>query len=375
MLKAKVKNDEFLKGLTQTSNIAGKFTSMPILTNVLLETSGGKLILNATDLEITFQASYDADVLGEGRITIPAKTLFQIAHSVNAETVELEEKENLVLHVKAHNYRSDIYGLSAEDFPRPASVSGVPMAEFDSEALIDAIAKTSFTVSNTGPQNYNLSGIQWLKETTDEGPVVRLVSSDSNRLNYATLKPADIDDFQLDGGILVSHKGLQELKSLAETTDKLKIGVNISNLTAQTKNSILAMRLLEGKFPDYKGLLPPAPTVTVVLNRKEFQEVMTRMNLFTTPKYRAIYFKFTEDNLLLTTKNPEMGEAQEEVPVSFKSEEMTIAFDPKHILEPLKIMKSERVKLSIVNNKTPVVIYGDDDPGYLGIITTISQRD
>jgi DNA polymerase-3 subunit beta len=378
MLKAKVKNDEFLKGLSQTSDIAGKFTSMPILTNVLLETSGGKLILNATDLEITFQASYDAEVLGEGKITIPAKHLYQIANSVNAEIVELEEKEHLVLNVKADNFKADIFGLSAEDFPRPASVSGVPMTEFESDALIDAINKTSYTVNPASSGKFNLAGIQWIKETTDAGiSHIRLVSSDVNRLNYATLNPQDIGDFLRDNqlGILISQKGILELKSLAETVDKLKIGVNISHLTAQTDNAILSVRLLEGNFPDYKSVVPQNPVVTVTFSRKDLHEVVTRMNLLTTPKYRAIFFNFSEDKLLLSTKNPDLGEAEEEFPMDYKFPPMSVAFDPRHILDSLKVMKSDRVKLSILDLSKPVAIYGDEDPGFLGIIATITQKE
>ncbi|MDR1314375.1 MAG: DNA polymerase III subunit beta, partial [Deltaproteobacteria bacterium] len=257
MLQAKVKKDDFLKGLAQTSNIAGKFHSMPILSNVLLETLNGKLILSATDLEITFQAFYECEVLEDGRITVPAKTLIDTVKGMADEYITLVEKEGQTLEISNQSFKGSIYGLSADDFPRlpPFEDSEDDMAEFGADSLLDAINKTITSVS-TNTSNFNLGGIFFTKENKDgEGETVRVVSSDSNRLNVATLRPAKIENFKVEEGVLVSRKGLGELKTLAESNDSIHMGINTSRqLACKCEGSILVMRLLDGKFPDYNAL-------------------------------------------------------------------------------------------------------------------------
>ncbi|MDR2459368.1 MAG: DNA polymerase III subunit beta [Deltaproteobacteria bacterium] len=371
MLKAKVKNDEFQKGLSQTSNIAGKFTSMPILSNVLLQTVGGKLILNATDLETTFQAEYLADVISEGKLAIPAKTLNDISHSLDSsEVLDLEELDNFTLEVKGGAFKTNIYGMSPDEFPRSPQLENLPLAQVKSSDLLDAISKTSYSVTTTNT-NYNLAGIFWITEEVDDAKVLHLVSSDSNRLNITTLTSPTIADFDGDRGLITSRKGLMELKLLAETSESIQLAVNISSLVAKTDNSLLMIRLLEGNFPDYRKLIPPSPTITITLNRREFIDTLRRMTLLTTNKFKVIYFKFTQDNLNLSTHNPELGLAEENVAVQYEGEELTIGFEPRHLMDPILNLKSERFQIEILDANRPVIIKGADDPGYMGILTTV----
>ncbi|MDR1036815.1 MAG: DNA polymerase III subunit beta [Deltaproteobacteria bacterium] len=378
MLQAKVKKEDFLKGLAQTSNIAGKFHSMPILSNVLLESQDGKLVLSATDLEITFQAFYECEVGGEGRITVPAKTLIDTVKGMGDEYISLTETENQTLEVANESFKGSIYGLSADDFPRlaPFQDAEVDMAEFSGEALVDAVGKTINSVS-TNTSNFNLAGIYWIKEAKDgEGETVRLVSSDSNRLNVATIRPADIEKFKPEQGVLVSRKGLAELRGLADGAESVMIGINTANqLACRTEGSVLIMRLLEGKFPDYNTLMPPDPTVTLEMNRRDVSDTLKRMTPMNSPKFRVVFFRFSQDSVLVTIENPEVGHAEERLPVDYSGEEMVVGFDPRHILDALGSIRSERFRISYVDQKTPVVLTAHDDPGWLCIVSTISPKD
>ncbi|MDR1081964.1 MAG: DNA polymerase III subunit beta [Deltaproteobacteria bacterium] len=378
MLQAKVKKEDFLKGLSQTSNIAGKFHSMPILSNVLLETQDGKLVLSATDLEITYQAYYECETGGDGRITVPAKTLIDTVKGMVDEYITLTEKENQTLEISNESFRGSIYGLSADDFPRlaPFQDAEVDMAEFSGDALVDSIGKTINSVS-TNTSNFNLAGIYWIKESKDgEGETVRLVSSDSNRLNVATMRPAGIEKFNPEQGVLVSRKGLNELKGMAEGAESVMIGINSSKqLACRAEGSVLIMRLLEGKFPDYNGLMPPDPTVTLEMNRREVTDTLKRMTPMNSPKYRVVFFRFSQDSVLVTIENPEVGHAEEKLPIEYSGEEMVVGFDPRHILEALISIRSERFRISYVDVKTPVVLTAHDDPGWMCIVSTISPKD
>ncbi|MDR2353542.1 MAG: DNA polymerase III subunit beta [Deltaproteobacteria bacterium] len=376
MLKVKVKKDELEKGLAQISNIAGKFSSMPVLANVLLEAQDGLLILSGTDLELTFRARYTAEVFDEGKITAPAKTLSDLVHAVNSEFVVLEELENQTLELQTTNFTTDIYGMSPESFPYVSDLENIPMAEFQAAKLVDAINKTIYTVS-ASKINYNLSGIYWFKEPDEnEVEVLRLASSDSNRLNLATLPTNNLEDMHLENGILVSRKGLAELKTLADNVETIALGLDVNNLIAKTSTTTLSIRLLQGNFPNYKMLIPETPPVTVVLNRKDFIESLKRFNLLTTSKYRMAYMEISENSIILTNDNPELGTAKEEIETEYKGPNYKLSFDPKFFLEPLGTLKSERFQFLLTDTKKPVRITAvDDDPGYMGIISLIAPKD
>jgi DNA polymerase-3 subunit beta len=375
MLKAKVKREEFKKGLDRAASIAGKFTSMPILSHVLLETRGDKLVITATDLEISFQASYDAEVSEEGRITVPAKTLQAIVDSLADDSIVITEKQNQTLEVKAASFRGKLLGLSPDDFPRIDPAVDSSSAEFGSDSLADAIGKTISSVS-TNSTSFNLSGVFWMKENKEgEGETLRLVSTDSNRLNIATMRPADIESFQPDQGVIVSRKGMSELRALAEGYDSVRIGLSSNMLSARADTSVLVMRLLEGKFPDYNGLMPPPPTLSVELHRQELYNAIHRMDPMTTSKYRVIFLRFEQDRIVITTDNPELGEAEQTVPIDFSGEPFTVGFDPRHIKDAITPLRSERFRIKYVDDRTPVVLTADDDPGWLCILSTVSNKD
>jgi DNA polymerase-3 subunit beta len=372
MLKAMVTIQELQRGLSLTTNIAGKFSSMPILANVRLEASAGRLTLTATDLETTFQASYAADVMDEGSLTVPAKTLSSIASSLNGSTVILEELENLVLQVKTDYFVTDLLGLSSNEFPKTEDMGAITFTDFPSSDLVDSINKTIYSIS-VGNANFNLGGIYWVKEPLgEEHEVLKLVSTDNNRLNVATLATDNLEAFLLDTGVLVSRKGLQELKALAETTERISLGLNATNLVARTANSLLILRLLNGKFPNYHLLIPTEEGYGITLNRKEFTDTLKRMSLLVNEKFRVIYFFVNSDSMLLTSNNPELGQAEEKIPISYEGPPLKIGFDPKFILDAITTMKSEKIKISITSNKRPAVLTGENDRGYLGIITTVA---
>jgi DNA polymerase-3 subunit beta len=374
MLKVSADINELKKGLSQTSSIANKFTSMPIMANVLLEGAAGRLTLTATDLEITFQCSYDADVLEEGSITVPAKTLSDITNSLKGSVVLLEEKENLILGIVADNFSTDIFGISPEEFPKPADTGAITFTDFPSSDLVDSINKTNYSVA-PGNTNYNLAGVYWVKEPAGEHEVLKLVSTDNNRLNIAILATDNLEAFMLDEGILVSRKSLTELKSLAEKTDRVSLGVNANSLVARTSNSIMIMRLLNGKFPNYKALIPNEDGYVINLDRKDFTESLKRMSLLSNDKYRVVYFMVNEDSLVLTSRNPTLGHAQETIIINHQGPSIHVGFDPKCLLEPLNTLKSDKVKLSLINSSRPAIITGESDPGYMGIVSIITPRE
>lgn len=365
---------ELQKDLTHITSIAGKFTSMPILSNVLIEASGGLLTLTASDLEVTFQCSIEADVLEEGAITVPAKPFADIIGSLKGATLTLEERENLVLRVKTDYYHSDLLGISPTEFPKTMDTGAVTFTEFPGAALVDSINKTIYSVAG-GNTNYNLAGIFWVKEQVGDHEALKLVSTDNSRLNIATLAEENLGGLLLDEGVLVSRKGLSELKSLAEDSLAVSLGVDAKNLVARTGNTLLVMRLLNGKFPNYHVLIPDEAGHPIVVKREDFSDSLKRVSKIFDDKVRVVYLRIGEDSLTLSGKNSKVGESEESLTVSHSGPELSFGFDPRHLLDAISTMKSKELRINIIDNKRPAVLSGDQDPGYLGILTIMAPAE
>jgi DNA polymerase-3 subunit beta len=248
---------------------------------------------------------------------------------------------------------------------------------FETESLKDAINKTSYSVFQ-GQQAFNFAGIYWIKEIDENGQqVLRLTSTDSSRLNVASIYSESVEAFplepQFDKGILVPRKGLLELKNLADTVPVLNLGLTMNNLVAKTDNAVMHIRLLEGLFPDISKVRHQDHDKELTVNRKDFLEVLKRVSILTTQKYNTIYFQFLPGILNLTIVNPELGRADERVVTDYDGPEVTIGFEAKFFIEALSAMKSSRVRLAITDSIKPVVLTGAEDPGYTGIITTLGD--
>ena len=253
----------------------------------------------------------------------------------------------------------------------------VSFTDFPSSDIIDAINKTIYSVV-PGNSNFNLGGIFWEKDSSGGQEVLKLASTDNNRLNVATLAAGGLDEFVMaegSPGFIISRKSLSELKSLAEGEDRVALGVGASCLVAKTKNSLMIMRHLSGQFPKYQALIPTEEGWVITVSRKDFIESLKRVSLLSAEKSRIVYFAIHDGGMIMSIANKAVGQAEEKITISYTGPDINIGFDPKHLLASLNSLKSERVSIRIINNKNPAVGTGEADPGYLGIITTVTPRE
>ena len=158
MLALRIKKEELAKGLGQTSAIADKRSALPLLSNILLEAEEGRLRLTATDLEISFQGSYPAEVETPGRLTVPARFLNDQVRKLQDEEVKLTADANFVLYLSAGHLNGTIYGTGPEDFPQMPPVDDIPLLDLPGRDLQGVIDRTIYSVAKDETR-YNLSGI------------------------------------------------------------------------------------------------------------------------------------------------------------------------------------------------------------------------
>jgi DNA polymerase-3 subunit beta len=370
MLALKIKKDDLARGVGQTSAIAEKRSSMPILSNILMEADGGELKLTATDMEITFQGAYPAEVSVPGRLTAPAKKFNEVVRLLNAEEVSLSEADNFSLNLVAGQFSTQMYGLSPADFPRMPAVDTMQFVDIEGPALAGAIDKTIFSVAMEETR-YNLSGI-YVEKVEFEGALsLRFVSTDGHRLNMAGFSAPELPNLELVRGVLVSKKGMVELKRMAEASEIVKLGVAQNSLAAKNASSVLVMRLLDGRFPDYSLVLPKGNDKIMLAGRKELLEALKRIATMSSDDYKAVKFHLDGGRLTISSMTPDLGKAEESLAVEYDQAAIESGFNPRFFIEALSALVSEKVRVSLSESNTPALLTAAEDPGYTGVIMSM----
>jgi DNA polymerase-3 subunit beta len=290
------------------------------------------------------------------------------------EEITLRETENHSVALTCGAFNTSLFGLSPDGFPELAEYDEDSLVAVDGRLLADAINKTQSAVV-PGDDTYNLSGVQLLKEIENSVTVMKLVSTDTQRMTLATVLADNLDRLPLDGGIIVPPKGIQELKKLAEDAPVVELGISKTHLVGVTEMARLSIRQLEGPFPDYRKVIPVENDLRAWFNRQELLDAVKRINILISGKYSTAKFDFTNDLLTISVANPELGKAEEAVGIDYSGPEIVTGFNPGFYLEILSTMASEKIQLAMRNSKVSYLVTGPEDPGFLAVIVSSSLNE
>jgi DNA polymerase-3 subunit beta len=373
MFNVKVKREALARAADQCFSVIDKRSSMDLLTKLLLKAEDGQLVLTGTDLEITLQIRIPAQVTGDGEVAVAAKTFNDFIRVATADDVVLDLADNFTLTAICGSFKTSLFGQSSESYPRTYNIESSSFNTFDARDLSDAINKTIYSLA-PGDAVYNLKGVYLVRETEEEGrpKCLRLVSTDAQRLNVATVEAEELDVFSETDGILVPKKGLQKMKAICDDADKVQIGLSINNLVVKSDDSLLIVRLLDGNFPEYKGIIPTDCDLEIWLNRRDFHESVKRICILTDDKYHVAKFVFNQDLLTITSMNPELGQAEDTVGVDFRGPEIVTGFNPNFFIELLATIRSERISIRFAEGGSSFLVTAPEDPGYLGVLVSMA---
>lgn len=362
-----VKKEDLAKGLAKSQSVVERRTSMPILSNVLLEAKDDHIFVAATDLETSFSGAYPARVSSQGRLTVPARKLYEIVKELPGEEVYLKEKENHYLHLAAGRANYDLVGMSAEDFPELPQVEDIPELTLDGEILAEMIEKTFFSISQEETR-FNLAGLFVQKRRLDEGPRLRFVSTDGHRLSLIDREVPGLEDFTLEEGVIIPRKGVAEMRKLAEEGGEITLGLSNSFAVVKKDEVVLVQRMQEGAFPDYEVVVPKGTKLNATVNRQAFAEVLRRMAIMATDRYSGVKLNFKEGLLEVVSQNPDLGEAREALEMDYSGEPFSVGFNARYFLDLCGAMRSEEISLGFVDDQNPCLVKGEADPGFLAVV-------
>jgi DNA polymerase-3 subunit beta len=353
-MKLTIAKEQLLNGLQAVQNLVASRTTLPILSNVLLRAKEGTLELTATDLDVTVCCAVEATVQKVGASTVPVKKLFGIARELGAAQLEIEVDEKNGCKIKAGSSYYRMNGLAAEEFPPLPKFADDKKLVLPQEKLKGMLRRTSFAVSSDETR-YVLNGLFCsLKDHK-----VTLVATDGRRLAL-TDEEADISA-ENEADFIIPTKAVNELNRLLQPAGSVEIKVTENqasfDLKGETGFSVLLItKLVEGSYPNYRQVIPAESAERIALVREELLQALRRAEIMTSEKSNSVKLAFTKNNLAITANSPDVGEARESLAVNYKGKDLSIAFNPAYLLDPLKALDNDEVFLELTDELSPGVL-------------------
>ncbi len=338
--------------------------TLPVLNNILIKAEGKKLLFSSTNLEIAISCSINADVRGEGSITVPAKLITNYIALLTDEKVELNMSEGMSLAVDSSTSHTKIKCISADEFPLIPKIEKDQEFSLKVEDFLKAINETVFAAS-TNTTRPVLSGV-FLKSS---GDTLKLVATDSYRLAEKSVKINS--DSKEDISCIIPAKTMHELGKILSKSNEKEVKVNISkNQVMFVVDGIeLISRLIEGKFPDYEKIIPTENKTKFEVSVEDLSLVLKRVSLFARENNNSVKLAVTNDGKLsVSSEETKVGEEKAEVMVKVEGENNKISINSQYLLDVLTYIGEDKILFSMNDKASPACIHPLKEDNYVYII-------
>jgi DNA polymerase-3 subunit beta len=348
-MKFSVAKDKLLEGLQTVQNVVGSRTTLPILSNVLIRAEDGVLRLTTNDLDVGISCGIEAQVEKGGGTTLPVRRLAGIVKELPAADVLVEVDSRSVATIRCGQTLFKMNGLAEEEFPALPTLADAHAFSFKQKDLKDGLRKTSYAIS-TDETRYVLNGILFsFKENK-----LTMVATDGRRLALVDLEVEFPRSQEAD--IIVPSKCVNELQRLLTDDGELKMTVGENQVMFEVNGKVLVSKLIEGNYPNYRQVIPAEPKERVTIERELLLTAVRRVSLLSSDKSNSVKLNFAKNNLEITANTPEVGEAHEDMAVNYKGKEMSIAFNPGFLQDPLRNLLEEEIHIELIDEMSPGVI-------------------
>jgi len=347
-MKFSIKKEEILEELQLLQGIVEKRNTLPILANILIDSTGKRVEMIGTDLEVGLKTHFPAKIEKTGAVTVSGKKLFEIVKSLSeGKMVTFKENEDSMIEIKAGESEFKILCLPKEDYPQVPEPRFEKDITFPLNLVKEMIDRIYYAI--TQEHRYYLNGaLLILKDKSME-----LVSTDGHRLAYTS---KSLDELKLDEEIrvIVAKKTLSELRKIEN--EKVEFDLDENNLFFRVKNRTLISRIIEGKFPNFEEVIPVDNPNIVVLSREEITNAIRRVSLLSSERSRGIKFYIGKNQIRLFSSNPEIGEARDKLDVNYEGQDLEIGFNSQYLLDFLSAVKTEKIQLELKDENSAALV-------------------
>ena len=369
-MKIKIARDELLTGLQRVQGIVEKRNTMPILSNILLETKQDGIELVATDLEIGVRGHYKADVQQAGSVSLSARKLYELLKEVADGEITLATQENNWVQIQAGRSQFKIVGMAASEFPALPTIEREGRVAIPGSGLASLIRKTLFAVGDNDAR-YILNGLLITLHSSDKKVTMKLVGTDGHRLAVAESDVTQSAGTDLPKEIkaIIPRKAAQEIRRLLEEEEgEPLLGFTKNLVTFQKSGLFLTSRVMEGTYPNYQQVIPKESAKKASIERTALESALRRVAVLSKDKTNAVKVILQNGSITLHTSSPDVGEATEDLPAQYRGESLTTGFNARYLLDALAVMDGDTVNLEISSPLSPCVLKSDGDPGFLCVV-------
>ncbi len=355
-MKLKIQRDDLLTPLQQVIGAVEKRQTLPALSNVLVKSFDNHFTLTATDLEIELVATVNQMMDDAGEITLPARKLLDICKALPGEadiTIDVNGDKALI---KSGRSRFSLSTLPASDFPALEDISSVYEFDVSQATLKQLIDKTAFAMAQQDVRYY-LNGLML---EVGSG-ILRTVATDGHRLSYCE-KPIDtelVDNKQ----VIIPRKGVMELhRLLSDTDDMVHVILGNNHIQCNLGDQRFTSKLIDGRFPDYKRVMPEASGNNLVVNRDDLKQALVRASILSNEKYRGIRIIMDNNLLRLQAQNPDQEEADVELEIHYEGQPIEMGINVNYMIDVLNTSSQETVQGFIKDANSSCLLTFPDEP-------------
>ena len=362
-----VKRDSLLKSLNFVQGVVEKKNTLPILSNVLLELKENKLFLVATDLDLIFHDEIkDVKITKEGSTTTSAAILYDILRKISSNSeLNFELKSENKLSLKSENSDFNLLCLPTDNFPSFSDKFDDEEIYIDNKKFLNLLNKTRISISNDDTRHY-LNGI-YLHLTEAHGRTFLTgVATDSHRLSSSSLEINSNNNFS---SLILPRKTVFQLCALlTEISDQLIVTTSENKIKFKIGNTQLVSKVIDGKFPDYKKVVPTKNEKKLVVSSKDFVSSIERVTSVSLDRKEGVKLIINKDNIQLSVNSANSGEGNEKIKAEFNSENLNISFNSKYLIDIASEVDNEYLKMSLKDSVSPVLIEDQSDKNSFFVI-------
>ncbi|MCF6247373.1 MAG: DNA polymerase III subunit beta [Desulfobacula sp.] len=367
-MKFSFNKKEIVDVLSKIQGLTGRKTNLTITSDILIKAMDSSITITANDLETVFFGSFEAEVETEGVLSINSKKFFEIIREYPETQILVNEVENRWVEIGKGDSVYHIVSSDYENFPETPVIENIDFIEIGSKDLKKMVDVSSIVNFSGEEKRIYVLGSLIEKIKSDDGDKLRIVSTDSRRLNCfdAPFK----GDLELPNeSIIIPKKGLSELSKFIDSTkETIQVGIKENYFIFKTEHESIMIKLLEGEYPDYKPVINYHDMTPIEMDKTMFTTLMKRVSILTSDDYKSVVLNFIENELVVTITNPEIGESTEKIMISYTDEEIKSAFNPKYFIDALNVFDDDIVILNIKDSKSPCIIKGFNDNNLICVI-------
>ena len=372
-----VLQENFSKALSITSRFASVKAQLPVLSNVLLSARKNKLLISATNLELSISITIGAKVKKEGELTVPSRTITDLVGNLTEGQMNLSsEKEHLK--ITTGNFSSTLAGMNSSDFPSVPQVVGGNAITFPKVDFLKSLTSTLFAAS-TDETRPVLTGVLLIFDTSGKKNILTFVATDGFRLSKKQMRLDAKISISIQERLILPKNSLSELLRLSSEEENLKFTFSEkeSQIIFGVGESVLSSRIIEGEFPDYERIIPKETVSKLTLDREELHRAVKLASVFARDAANVVKLTVGKDFLEISAENSQSGSQEMKIDAKVEGDgkNLKIAFNYRFLEDFLNSVGGEEVQIELGGSNSPGVFTDPKDSDYLHLIMPVRIQD